>query len=68
MLAALVVKHLRNFHGEVQALCCLQADVAHGTVTHAAADTQTAAQVAKAVDVRDGRQAAGLAAAQAPAQ
>lgn len=68
MSATLMVKHLRNFHGEVQALCGLEADVAHGAVTQAAADTQTAAQVAQAVDVRYGGQAAGLAAAQTRAQ
>lgn len=61
-------KHLRNFHGEVQTLCGLEADVAHGTVTQAAAETQAATQVTQAVDVWDGRQAAGVTAAQGRAQ
>lgn len=63
-----MVKHLRNFHGEVQTLCGLEADVAHGTVTQAAAETQAATQVTQAVDVWDRRQAAGVTAAQGRAQ
>lgn len=63
-----MVKHLRNFHCEVQTLCGLEADVAHGTVTQAAAETQAATQVTQAVDVWDGRQAAGVTAAQGRAQ
>lgn len=63
-----MVKHLRNFHGEVQALGGLEADVTHGTVTQAAAETQAAAQVTQSVDVWDGRQAAGVIAALEGAQ
>lgn len=66
-LPTLVVKHLRNFHREVQALCSLKADVAgvaDGTVTQAAANTQTPAEVTVVGDGRERRQAGGLTAAQ----
>lgn len=63
-LPTLVVKHLRNFHREVQALCSLKADVADGTVTQAAANTQTPAEVTMVGDGRERRQAGGLTAAQ----
>lgn len=55
-----MVKHLRDFHGEIQTLSGLEADVTHGAVTQAAAETQAATQVTQPVDVWDGRQAAGV--------
>lgn len=58
-----MVKHLRYFHCKIQALCGLEADVTHGTITQAAAETHAATQVTQSVDVRDGRQAAGFTAA-----
>lgn len=61
---ASVVKHLRDFHSEVQALCSLKADVADGTVTQEAANTQTPAEVTVVSDVQEGLQGGGLAAAQ----
>lgn len=58
-----MVKHLRDFHGKVQALSGLEADVTHGAVTQAAAETQAAAQVTQSVDVWDGRETPGVTAA-----
>lgn len=60
----LVVKHLRDFHSEVQALCSLQADVTDGAVTQEAADTEKPAEVTVVGDVQEGLQGGGLAAAQ----
>lgn len=51
-----MIKHLRDFHCQVQALSSLNADVTDGTVTQEAVDTQTAEEVTVAGD--------GLAAAQ----
>ena len=60
----LVVQHLRDFHCQVQALCSLEADITDGTVTQAAADTQTPAEVTVVGDVQERLQGVGLAAAQ----
>lgn len=65
---ALVVKHLRDFHSEVQALSGLQADVANGTVAHEAANAQTPAEVAVVGDVHETLQGGALAAAHGGAQ
>lgn len=65
---ALVVKHLRDFHSEVQTLCSLKADVADGTVAQEAANTQTPAEVTVVGDVQERLQGGGLAAAQGGAQ
>lgn len=59
MFCSLVVKHLGNFHGEVQALCGLPADVTDGAAVRA----HTPAHVTVVADVHKMLQAAGLAAA-----
>lgn len=62
---SLVVKHLGNFHGEVQALCGLPADVTDG----AAVGAHTPAQVTAVARLHERlQQAAGLAAARRGAQ
>lgn len=68
LLAALVVKHLRHFHSEVEALCSLQADVTHGTVAQDTANAQTPTEVAEAGDVGERLQGGGLTAAQGGAE
>lgn len=68
VFCSLVVKHLRDFHGEVQALCSLKADVADRTFAGEAADTQTPAEVTVVGDVQERLQDAALAAAQERAQ
>lgn len=60
----LVVKHLGNFHGEVQALCGLPAEVTGGAAVRA----HTPAQVTVAARLHKRLQAAGLAAARRGAQ
>lgn len=49
-----VVKHLRDFHSEVQAFCGVEAQVAHRAVALEAADAQTPAEVAVVHHVQDG--------------
>lgn len=60
----LVVKHLRNFHSEVQALCSLKADIADRTVAQAALNTQKPAEVTVVGDIQKRWQAGGLTATQ----
>lgn len=64
LLPLLVVKHLRDFHGEVQALCSLKADVADGTVAQATLKTQKPAEVTVMGDIQERRQVVGLTATQ----
>lgn len=59
-----MVKHLRNFHGKVEALRGLKADVADGTVTSTAANTQTPTEVTVVGDVEESQPAGGLTATQ----
>jgi len=59
-----VVKHLRDFHAEVDALRSVEADVADVTVAQDAADTQTPAQVAVLGDVQERLQGVTLTATQ----
>lgn len=63
-----VEEHLRDLHGEVQALGSLEADVADGTVAQETASTETSAEVTVVGDVQEGLQGGGLAAAQVGAQ
>lgn len=67
-LPLLVVKHLRNFHSEVQALCSLKADIADGTVAQACLNTQKPAKVTVMGDIQERRQVGGLTATQGRAQ
>lgn len=68
MQPALVVKHLRDFHSKIQALCSLKADVADRTVTQEAANAQTPAEVTVWGDVQKRLHGGGLAATQGRTQ
>ena len=59
-----MVKHLGDFHSEVQTLRCLEADVTDGTVAQEAANTQTPAGVTVLGESHEGLQSGGLAATQ----
>lgn len=63
-----MVKHLGDFHSEVQALCSLEADVTDGTVAREVANAQTSAEVAVVVDVQERLHGGGLAATEGRAQ
>lgn len=64
MFCSLVVEHLGHFHGEVQALCGLPADVTEG----AAVGARAPARVTAPAHLHKRLQAAGLAAARRGAQ
>lgn len=63
-----MVEHLGYFHGKVQALCCLPAEVADGPVTQATLSVHTLTQVTVLGDVQKRLQTRGLAAAHGGAE